>query len=287
MAINAVIRFLQAARSMAKQGMSKEQILDFARREFGKVSELLRKQIDDIFKAKPKTEKKGDVVPIKKKEGIETLSEADQDIADIQKSMDDLDAAEAEADAFSALDKRTRDIAKGDVTGEASDLMTDLDNKMTGIKKAADEMKEIADKTPESFVDFFYAGTKARDPRQGVVRAAAREILNKNKVNIGKEDPIDVFRKMYGEDGLEAVDAVSDSLLDAQSYGEMNTILTQNKLFDLVPKKTYGYDEKIVTAEKIRKAKEQEAKNRQILEEFDPKDRTENADGGLINLLKL
>ena len=127
MAINAVIRFLQAARSMAKQGMSKEQILDFARREFGKVSELLRKQIDDIFKAKPKTEKKGDVVPIKKKEGIETLSEADQDIADIQKSMDDLDAAEAEADAFSALDKRTRDIAKGDVTGEASDLMTDLD----------------------------------------------------------------------------------------------------------------------------------------------------------------
>ena len=281
------LKFLQAARSMAKQGMSKEQILDFARREFGKVSELLRKQIDDIFKAKPKTEKKGDVVPIKKKEGIETLSAADHDIADIQKSMDDLDAAEAEADAFSALDKRTRDIAKGDVTGEASDLMTDLDNKMTGIKKAADEMKEIADKTPESFVDFFYAGTKARDPRQGVVRAAAREILNKNKVNIGKEDPIDVFRKMYGEDGLEAVDAVSDSLLDAQSYGEMNTILTQNKLFDLVPKKTYGYDEKIVTAEKIRKAKEQEAKNRQILEEFDPKDRTENADGGLINLLKL
>ena len=285
--IEAIYKFLQAARNLAKQGMKKEQILDFARREFGEVSKLLKKQIDDIFKAKPKTEKKGDVVPIKKKEGIETLSEADQDIADIQKSMDDLDAAEAEADAFSALDKRTRDIAKGDVTGEASDLMTDLDNKMTGIKKAADEMKEIADKTPESFVDFFYAGTKARDPRQGVVRAAAREILNKNKVNIGKEDPIDVFRKMYGEDGLEAVDAVSDSLLDAQSYGEMNTILTQNKLFDLVPKKTYGYDEKIVTAEKIRKAKEQEAKNRQILEEFDPKDRTENADGGLINLLKL
>ena len=76
MAINAIIRFLQAARSMAKQGMSKEQILDFARREFGKVSELLKKQIDDIFKAKPKTEKKGDVVPIKKKEGIKTLPES-------------------------------------------------------------------------------------------------------------------------------------------------------------------------------------------------------------------
>ena len=114
-----------------------------------------------------------------------------------------------------------------------------------------------------------------------------REILNKNKVNIGREDPIDVLRKMYGEDGLEAVDAVSDSLLEAQTYGEINTILKNNKLFDLVPKKTYGYDESIVTAEKLRKAKEQEAKNRQILEEFDPKDRTENADGGLIDILKL
>ena len=73
MAINAIIRFLQAARSMAQRGMKKEQILDFARREFGEVSKLLKKQIDDIFKAKPKTEKKGDVVPIKKKEGIETI----------------------------------------------------------------------------------------------------------------------------------------------------------------------------------------------------------------------
>ena len=117
--------------------------------------------------------------------------------------------------------------------------------------------------------------------------AIAREILNKNKVKIGREDPIDVLRKMYGEDGLEAIDAVSDGLLDAQSYGEMNTILKNNKLFDLVPKKTYGYDESIVTAEKIRKAKEQEAKNKKILEEFDPKDRTENADGGLIDILKL
>ena len=67
----------------------------------------------------------------------------------------------------------------------------------------------------------------------------------------------------------------------------MNTILKNNKLFDLVPKKTYGYDESIVTAEKIRKAKEQEAKNRKILEEFDPPDRTENAHGGLIDILKL
>ena len=120
----AIFRFLKAARNRAKEGMSKEQILDFARREFGEVSKLLRKQIDDIFKAKPKTQKKGEVVPIKEGEGIM--------------------AADA---ATEIVKKRTKDIATGDVTGETSDLMKGLEDKMTGIKKAADEMKDIANKT--------------------------------------------------------------------------------------------------------------------------------------------
>ena len=162
--------------------------------------------------------------------------------------------------------------------------MKGLEGKMTGIKKAADELKEISD--PANIMNQIVKGRKALDPRQGVVRAAAREILNKNKVKIGREDPIDVLRKMYGEKGLEAVDAVSESLLDAQSYGEINTILKNNKLFDLVPKKTYGYDQSIVTAEKIRKAKEQEAKNLEILKKFKP-DREPSAEGGLIDILKL
>jgi len=276
MAINAIIRFLQAARNLAKQGMSKEQILDFARREFGEVSKFLRKQIDDIFKTKPKTEKKGDVVPIKKK--IPIRKDQIDDIESAIKADEGIVAADA---AKEIVKKRTKDIAKGDVTEETSDLMKGIEKKVESIKKQANKLKEVTDKPSFSMI-----GT-SRDPRQGVVRAAAREILNKNKVNIGREDPIDVLRKMYGEKGLEAVDAVSDSLLDAQSYGEMNTILKNNKLFDLVPKKTYGYDESIVTAEKIRKAKEQEAKQRQILEEFDPTDRTKNAHGGLIDILKL
>jgi hypothetical protein len=283
MAINAVLKFLQAARNLAKQGMTKEQILDFARREFGEVSDFLKRQIDSIFKKGtpskskigetfgfknyPKTaqKKKGEVVPIKEGEGILATDEAAEILA-----------------------KRTDDIATGDPTGETSDLMTSIDTKVKSIKKAADEMKGVADDM-DPMGDFYniLQGAKPRNLREGVVRAAAREILNKNKVNIGREDPINIFRQMYGEDGLEAVDAVSDSLLEAQTYGEINTILKNNKLFDLVPKKTYGYDESIVAAEKIRKAKEQEAKNRQILEEFDPKDRTENADGGLIDILKL
>ena len=318
----AIFRFLKAARNRAKEGMSKEQILDFARREFGEVSKLLRKQIDDIFKAKPKTEKKGDVVPIKKQEGIvrrpeefatrkeyeryldETLGPGDDVFGspmkdDLLKEWDKVNAKNvtpnegimATDEAAEIVKKRTDDIATGDVTGETSDLMTkiesDLENLKKTNKKLQEKTSELTDNPFDDFYNYVLKGQRARDPKVGMVRTAAREILEKNKVKIGGEDPIEVLRQMYGEKGLEAIDAVSDSLLDAQSYGEINTILRDNKLFDLVPKKTYGYDESIVTAEKIRKAKEQEAKQRQILEDFDPTDRTKNADGGLINILKL
>ena len=277
----AIFRFLKAARNRAKEGMSKEQILDFARREFGEVSKLLRKQIDDIFKAKPKTQKNGEVVPIKEGEGIM--------------------AADA---ATEIVKKRTKDIATGDVTGETSDLMKGLEDKMTGIKKAADEMKDIANKSIKNP----YRPGGSLDPKIGIVRAAVREILHKNlkagKIKIpdatekeaierymANKDPIDIFRKTFGENALDVMDAWADDLLVIDRAGgslnDLNKFLQDKKLFDFVPKKTYGYDQSVVSAEKIRKAKEQEAKQRQILEEFDPTDRTKNADGGLIDILKL
>ena len=43
-------RFLTAARSLASQGMSKEAIMQFAKNEFGEISELFQRQIDNIFK---------------------------------------------------------------------------------------------------------------------------------------------------------------------------------------------------------------------------------------------
>ena len=46
----AIKRFLIAARSLANQGLSKEAIMQFAKNEFGEVTELFQKQIDNIFK---------------------------------------------------------------------------------------------------------------------------------------------------------------------------------------------------------------------------------------------
>ena len=100
-----------------------------------------------------------------------------------------------------------------------------------------------------------------------------------------------MFRRYYGEDALEAVDEIGDVFQRGESFKHYEQLLRENvdKKFLNVKKIGAGdYDPNVVSAEKIRKAKEQEAKNKKILEEFeiDP-DRDPNADGGLINILKL
>ena len=208
MAINAIIRFLQAARSMAQRGMKKEQILDFARREFGEVSKLLKKQIDDIFKAKPKTEKKGDVVPIKKKEGIETI--------------------------------------EGEINPKTNQM--------------PDQQRE--------FLGFPNRSVEA------IVRTAARDVLEKAGLGprIKGQDPIDMARQIYGEDFLEALDNISEELLEASSYPEIARILSEKKIYDFKPRQ--GLD--------VRQKGEIED-----ITAFDPEGRDPNAHGGLIDILKL
>ena len=141
------IKFLITLASAIRNGAVKtiQQAVAFAKREFEKVDDDFLNDIINVFKKEGKIKKKGEVVPIKKKEGIETLSEADQDIADIQKSIDELDATEAAADADAAKEivkKRTKDIAKGDVTGETSDLMNGLEDKAKEIKKWREERRK-------------------------------------------------------------------------------------------------------------------------------------------------
>jgi hypothetical protein len=109
--------------------------------------------------------------------------------------------------------------------------------------------------------------------REGMVRTAVREIMTKDlksgklkikdpevKRNLEKyissgEDPIETFRKYYGEDRLADIDNVAEELLPAQSYTEIQDILKQKKLYDLpVKKKGAGeYDPAIKEGERITK----------------------------------
>ena len=50
--MNPFLKFLAAARSLKNQGFKKEQVYEFARREFGEINELMQKQIENIFNPK-------------------------------------------------------------------------------------------------------------------------------------------------------------------------------------------------------------------------------------------
>ena len=46
-------KFLQAAASLAKQGVKRDQILEFAKLQFGKVTDEITKAVDNIFEKSP------------------------------------------------------------------------------------------------------------------------------------------------------------------------------------------------------------------------------------------
>ena len=314
MAINAVIRFLQAARSMAQRGMKKEQILDFARREFGKVSELLKKQIDDIFKTKPKTEKKGDVVPIKKQENLvrkpeefatrkeyeryldETLGPPDDVFGsplkdDLLKEWDKVKAKNVTPDIKKVIDEKEGDdfidfVRKsGDEEG-ANKIQKEVDRLNKAIKDA-DKRVKATDR-----LNFIPGGSRYAE---GNLRTAIRQFLRTEekagriKLNetdsfrvreyspMTEDDPIDVFRRHYGEDALDAADAMADELRFGESFKHYEEIFRKNMPDLKVKVKGAGeYDDSVKAGEELRK-----------LSEFDPGDRKPNAEGGLIDILKL
>jgi len=124
-----LLKFLNAARNLAKQGLKEKDILAFAKQEFGEVTDLVKLQINKIFKTKnqpsvgiktkdPVFDNTVETIPFddtgtpfnprdpqkvygKPREGIKTLDEAEMDIKSIDDATNELNDAVTEADAFS------------------------------------------------------------------------------------------------------------------------------------------------------------------------------------------
>ena len=111
---------------------------------------------------------------------------------------------------------------------------------------------------------------------EGMARAAARDILMKRGIEIGGKDPIDVLRMAFGDDALAAVDNIAEGLMDVTDYKTLGKRLEAEGLYKLKAKPKAEYDAAVKSGEELR-----------MLDKFDPKDRTPNAEGGLISILKL
>jgi hypothetical protein len=287
-----MIRFLQAVRRLAKLGVKKEDILEFGRREFGEITDLLRKQIDDVydrFKSPGSgTKQPGEVVDIKTKEKITdefNLTE-DDPMGDLEKivrgeGQTGLPKKGPEEFATRQEYKKYLDEVLGpddDVFGNPikEDLLRKFDK--VDVKNVTPKDEGIGSLVePEDRAETFLKTDEERTAlgfpnrrQEGIVRTGAREILSSKGISVDKGDPIDKFRMIFGDDALEMLDNISEEMMMSQNFDELTQVLQRNKMFDIEPKAGLNVDE----AEEVKE-----------IVDFDPTDRKPNQSGGLAGIL--
>jgi hypothetical protein len=253
-----IAKFLLALERLARrQGLKIEDAYKFAKQEFGEITPLLKKQIQNVFDKIKKPvvgkpgKKEGAVVPMVKEGAKKAEPEG------LGKFIDE----------------------KGDFTQKSKDI---FDEGIKGLEKS-EEMR-LSDDDPMGDLEQILNPRRpggSLDPAIGITRALARRILDKKGIEIGKKDPIDVFTDTFGE-AISDVNNLAEEMIEIDARGggmkDMDQMLEIEGLFDIEiptnPQKGLTDDEMIEMLEKDLKEKE-------ILEDFDPTFRKPNATGGL------
>jgi len=283
-------KFLISAFNMVKRGdiKSEQDLIKFAKQQFGDLDSGLLGQIKDVFtkgKAAFATEKRtkdmmrGDVTG----EGLASFQEK---IKEIKKNLQDLKDLDKES---LSLDQQLREA---------------LVDASTGFKRpmgSKDKTKPF--KTPG--MPFQRENPNYRLPggsmyAEGNLRTAIRKFLeteikagrltvnDRDKKRVmdyspfSEDDPIDVFRRYYGETALDSADKMASKLEMGESFSDYERIFREN--MPELKIKTEGagqYDKSIADAEAALKQAAEDEKNLKKLEEFDVEDRTKNFKGGI------
>ena len=283
-----VLKFLTSAFNMVKRGDIKnfDDIIKFAKQQFGDLDSGFIKEIKDTFnkgKAAAITEKRTKDMSMGDPTG-EGLSQFKKNIDELRKQLKELDK----------LDDRNKDITK------------DFEDALTGqlFKRpmgSTDKAKPF--KTPG--MPFQRENPNYRLPggsmyAEGNLRTAIRKFLeteinagrlkvnDRDKVRVmdyspfSEDDPIDVFRRYYGEAALDSADKMASKLQMGESFSDYERIFREN--MPELKIKTEGagqYDQSIADAEAALKQGAEDKKNLEILEDFDVEGRKKNNMGGI------
>jgi hypothetical protein len=283
-----VLKFLASAFNMVKNGdiKSLEDLFSFARQQFGQVDAKLSKQIKDTFD-------KGKVAAVTEKR-----------TKDISMGDPTGEKREGLTSLLKDLDKNLKDLK--DLDKQQTNLNEELMDAMMGFKKA-EGSKDTAKPFKTPGMTFKKQNPGYRLPggsmyAEGNLRTAIRQFL-KTELDAGKlklseedafrvkeyssmsaDDPIDVFRRYYGEDALEAADAMASKLEKGTSFKNYEEIFRSNMPELKIKAQGAGsYDQSIIDAERVlQEAKDQEDYAK-TLDEFDVTDRKKNAEGGIMS----
>ena len=120
------------------------------------------------------------------------------------------------------------------------------------------------------------------DPVTGVTRTIARRILDKKGIEIGKNDPLDIFLNNFGVGAGTDIQNLADDIVDAEQSGRnlkpLDDLIEIEGFFDLEVQKNPDMG---VSNEEMIERLEKDLKEKETLEDFDPTDREPNAKGGL------
>ena len=246
-------RFLIALERLARrQGFKIEDAYKFAKQEFGEVTPLLRKQIQNVYKKikekiPGKPGEKGRVIPFKKTEGIETLDEfnltKDDPMGDLEK------------------------IVKGEGDTGLPKKPSDTDLTRLGIENLKNPRRPGG----------------PLDPVVGITRTIARRILDKKGIKIDRrEDPLDIFLNNFGVGAGTDIQNLGEEIAEAETSGRklkpLDDLIEIEGFFDLELQKN---PDKGMSDQEVLDMLEKDLKEKEILEDFDPTDRDPNAKGGL------
>ena len=283
-----IAKFLMSAFNMVKRGdiKSEQDLIKFAKQQFGDLDSGLLGQIKDIFtkgKAAAVTETRtkdimrGDPTGEKKEGLISLTKELEQNLKDLK----DLDTQQTN------INEELMDAMMGFRKPEGSkDPTKPFRTPGMGFKK-----ENPGYRTPGGSM---YAEGNLRtamreflktEVKEGRLKLGERDMFRIEEYSpLTEDDPIDVFRRYYGEEALEAASNMASKLEKGTSFKNYEEIFRAN-----MPKlkiKTEGagqYDQSIIDAEAAMKQAAEDEKNLQKLEEFDVKDRIKNNMGGIMS----
>ena len=326
-----IIKLIQAIARLTQAGAIKkvEDAYKLAKRELGERFDEYKEIVKDAFnegKRKQTIDKRTKDIKKDEEAGIKSLDvedagegfidfvrKTDPEGADkLQKVEDEIKKAIEEANKR-VEEKGIKSVKVDELSDD--DPMGDLERILKGEPPREPTAKEMTERALAEITKKKSLGTMSQE---AMIRSAVREFLSR-RLKDGTltipdagdrdaierftqgADPIDVFRKAYGEDAIKGVseiqDEFGDQLQTAGTFNELGDMFEKlfyresggGILYNTTPKpvEEYGFDPGLMSLEEAERMLRKDLKEIQMLEDFDVTDRKPNAVGGLAGILKL
>jgi hypothetical protein len=251
-----ILKFLLSLRNLQKSGVIKsvDEAYDFAKREFGEINDLFKRQIEQVFKTGKPAPKPGEG-------GITSIKNAPKK----QES--------GIVDQIEASGKRLEG---------AANRMSEIQKEIDAMYKPKPDTSPLMGRLEEGIETLKQMKQPGMDLATGLTRTAARKILDRAGIQVpDKVDAIEVFVKEFGGESLIDVKNVAEEMIELERMGKstksMDEILEQSGLFDITrnPNARKGMSDEQL--EQIKKEVDQD----KMIKDFDPTDREPNSMGGI------